>query len=117
MLDACDRLGMLVMDETRMSGSSAELLKQLETMVRRDRNHPSIIMWSLGNEEHIIQGDDVGGRIFRTMKRMVRKLDPTRPVTLGMNGDWGSVVTEDMDIQGCNYLKCGNIIIDHRATD
>ena len=109
MLDACDRLGILIMDETRMSGSSDELLEQLETMVRRDRNHPSIIIWSLGNEEHIIQGSEVGRRIFRTMKRVVQKLDPTRPVTLGMNGDWGSVVTEDMDIQGCNYLLCGNI--------
>ena len=109
MLDASDRLGMLVMDETRMSGSSNELLEQLESMIRRDRNHPSVIIWSLGNEEHIIQGNEVGARIFRTMKRLVRKLDPTRPVILGMNGAWGSVVTEEMDIQGCNYLKCGDI--------
>lgn len=109
MLDACDRLGMLVMNETRMSGSSKELLDQLENMVRRDRNHPSIIIWSLGNEEHVLQGDEVGARVFRTMKRVVQDLDKSRPVTLGMNGDWGSVVTEEMDIQGCNYLQIGNI--------
>ncbi|NQT27155.1 DUF4982 domain-containing protein [candidate division KSB1 bacterium] len=109
MLDICDRLGMLVMDETRMSGSSKELLEQLESMVLRDRNHPSIIVWSLGNEEHVLQGSEVGARVFRTMKRLVRKLDQTRPVTLGMNDDWGSVVTEEMDIQGCNYLSCGDI--------
>jgi len=109
MLDVCDRLGMLVMDEARMSGSSKELLEQLETMIRRDRNHPSIIIWCLGNEEHIIQGNDVGARILKTMKRKTRDLDPTRPVTHAMNGDWGSVVTEEMDIQGCNYLEIGDI--------
>ena len=109
MLDVCDRLGMLVMDETRMSGSSRELLEQLETMVRRDRNHPSIIIWCLGNEEEIIQGNEVGARVFRTMKRLVGKLDQSRPVTLAMNGEWGSVVTEEMDIQGCNYLEIGEI--------
>ena len=109
MLDACDRLGMLVMDEARMSGSSKELLEQMETMVRRDRNHPSIIIWCIGNEEHILQGNEVGARVLGTMKRRVKKLDPTRPVTLAMNGEWGSVVTEEMDIQGCNYLKIGDI--------
>ena len=113
-LEACDRLGMLVFNETRMSGSTPELIEQLETMIRRDRNHPSVIIWCLGNEEHIIQGDEVGRRIFRTMKRVVRNLDTTRPVTLGMNGQWGSVVTEEMDIQGCNYLRIGNITEIHK---
>jgi beta-galactosidase len=51
LLDACDRLGMLVIDETRMMSSDEEGLSQLSRMIRRDRNHPSVILWSLGNEE------------------------------------------------------------------
>ena len=109
MLDACDRLGILVMDEARMSGSSEELLGQLDSMIRRDRNHPSIFMWCIGNEEHAIQGNETGARITRTMKRVVRELDSMRPITLAMNGKWGSVVTEEVDVQGCNYLYCGDI--------
>ena len=59
LLDACDRIGMLVMDETRMMDSSHEGLSQLERLIRRDRNHPSVIIWSLGNEERE-QGSDRG---------------------------------------------------------
>src|SRR5581483_177345 len=51
LLDACDRLGMLVMDETRRMGTDPEALGQLESMMMRDRNHPCVIIWSLGNEE------------------------------------------------------------------
>ena len=80
LLDACDRLGMLVMDETRMMSSNPEGLSQLERLVRRDRNHPSVVIWSLGNEEPE-QGNERGARIVATMKRLVRRLDPTRLVT------------------------------------
>lgn len=109
LLDACDRLGMLVVDENRMVGSSPELLRQLESMILRNRNHPSVILWCLGNEEHVIQGTQVGARIFSTMKRLVKRLDPTRPVTLAMNGEWGSKVSSIMDVQGCNYIRCGDV--------
>ena len=51
LLNAADELGMLVFDETRMMSSNPEGLSQLENLVRRDRNHPSVFMWSLGNEE------------------------------------------------------------------
>jgi beta-galactosidase len=111
-LEACDRLGMLVMDEIRVSGSTKDKLEELTSMVRRDRNHPSVIMWALGNEEGAIQGSDVGGRIMQSMKRVVRKLDSIRPVTLAMNGGWGSVVTEVLDVQGCNYINPKNMTID-----
>ena len=50
LLDACDRLGMLVMDETRMFSSGPEGLSELERMVCRDRNHPSVVIWSIANE-------------------------------------------------------------------
>ncbi len=108
LLDACDRLGMLVMDETRMMSSDSEGLSQLERMIRRDRNHPSVILWSLGNEEPI-QGTDRGQRITSTMKRLVKSLDPTRPVTAAMNGGWGKGVSNVVDVQGFNYLHNGGV--------
>jgi len=109
LLDACDRLGMLVMDEQRQMGSAPEVLDELERMVRRDRNHPSIILWSLGNEETAIQGNDKGARVLADMKRVVKRLDPTRPVTAAMNGDWGKGFSTVVDIQGCNYMKSGDV--------
>ena len=51
LLEACDRLGMLVIDETRPMSSSREGMDQLARLIRRDRNHPSVILWSIGNEE------------------------------------------------------------------
>ena len=109
-LEVCDRLGMVVMNETRMSGSSKEMMEQLGSMVKRDRNHPSVIIWSLGNEEMVIQGKPVGERVFSSMNRLVRKLDPTRPVTLAMNWAWDSPVSQTLDILGCNYMDYrGNV--------
>jgi beta-galactosidase len=106
LLDACDRLGMLVMDETRMMSSSPEGLSELERLIRRDRNHPSVVLWSLGNEERE-QGTERGARIVATMKRLARRLDPTRPVTVAMNGAWGKGVSGVVDVQGFNYAGRG----------
>ncbi len=92
LLDACDQLGMLVMDETRTMSSNPEALSNLESMIRRDRNHPSVILWSLGNEEPE-QGTERGARIVTTMKRLVRRLDPSRPVTVAMEDAWGQGVS------------------------
>ena len=113
LLDACDRLGMLVMDENRLLNSSPEYLGQLEEMILRDRNHPSVILWSLANEENL-QGADTGRRIATTMKRAVRRLDPTRPITQAMNGAWGKGVSDVVDVQGCNYIACGDVDAFHR---
>ena len=106
LLDACDRLGMLVMDETRLMSSNPEGLSQLSRLVRRDRNHPSVVIWSLGNEERE-QGTERGAQIVATMKRLVRQLDPTRPVTVAMNGAWGKGVSRVVDVQGFNYANAG----------
>jgi beta-galactosidase len=103
-LDACDRLGMLVMCETRMMSSNPEGLSQLERMIRKYRNHPSIFIWSLGNEERE-QGTPRGARIMASMKRLVKKLDPSRSVTMAMNGNWGKGVSAVVDVQGCNYYE------------
>lgn len=114
LLDACDRLGMLVMDETRMFSSSPEALSQLERMVRRDRNHPCVFLWSLGNEEPL-QGTPAGARIAETMKGVVRGLDDSRPVTLAMNGSWEKGASAIVDVQGCNYFHLGDIDKFHAA--
>jgi beta-galactosidase len=81
LLEACDRLGMLVMDENRLLGSDAMHVRWLEDMVGRDRNHPSVVLWSLGNEEFSVEGKETGGRVAATMQDAVMRIDPTRPVT------------------------------------
>jgi beta-galactosidase len=106
LLDACDRLGMLVMDETRFMSSNPEGMSQLSRLIRRDRNHPSVVIWCLGNEERE-QGTERGAQIVTSMKRLVRQLDPTRPVTVAMNGAWGRGVTNAVDVQGFNYGNAG----------
>ena len=102
-LDACDRMGMLVMDETRMMSSNPEGMSELKRLIKRDRNHPSVIIWSLANEEPE-QGNTRGARIVRTMKSMQQKLDPSRLATTAMNAGWGGDgVSTVVDVQGCNY--------------
>jgi len=102
LMDATDRLGMLVLCETRMMDSSPEGLSQLERMVRRFRNHPSIFMWSLGNEEPE-QGTERGQRIVAAMQRLAHRLDPTRLCTVAMNEKQGTGISYIVDVQGFNY--------------
>jgi beta-galactosidase len=105
-LDACDTLGLMVMSETRMFASTPEGLSQLERMIKRDRNHPSIIIWSLANEEYFYQGTATGARITSTMKRIAHDLDPTRLVTAAMNGHWVTGgISSVVDVQGFNYTN------------
>jgi beta-galactosidase len=102
-LDACDRMGMLVMDETRMMSSNPEGLSELERLIKRDRNHPSVVIWSLGNEE-AEQGSARGAKIVATMKKLQRRLDPSRVSTAAMSGGWGGVgISNVLDVMGCNY--------------
>ena len=114
LLDACDKLGMLVMDENRHLGDTEEAksslttpysdLSELKSMVLRDRNHPSIIMWSMCNEESI-QGSPQAAAIFSAMMKVVNANDGTRPITCAMNGGYDSAVgiTSVEDLQGINY--------------
>jgi beta-galactosidase len=101
-LDACDEMGILVLEETRQMSSNPEGMSQLERMVRRGRNHPSIFLWSIGNEE-VHRGTETGARIAETMKRRVYQLDGTRPVTEAMNGKFGRGASRVLDVLGCNY--------------
>ncbi len=104
LLDACDQLGMLVMDENRKLGDSEEILSQVASMVMRDRNHPSIIMWSMCNEEGR-QGTPQGAKQYTAMKEVVLKHDTTRPVSSAMNGGWLERVSlaDVEDLVGVNY--------------
>ena len=113
LLDACDKLGMLVLDENRLMGSSPEHLQQLERMIRRDRNHPCVIAWSLGNEEWAIEGNIKGERIAATMQRYARQLDPTRRITVASSGGWGNGVSAVIEVMGFNYIMHGNIDAHH----
>ncbi len=114
LLEACDRLGMLVMDENRRMDTNAMTLGNLEVQILRDRNHPSVFVWSLGNEEHNLQGSGAGHRVFEIMQNLVHKLDPTRLCTAAMDGNWGRGFTEVMDVQGFNY-HTGNINAFHES--
>jgi beta-galactosidase len=109
LLDACDKLGMLVLDENRLMGSSPEHFKQLERLILRDRNHPCVIAWSLGNEEWAIEGNVKGERITSTMQAFAQRLDSTRPTTVASSGGWASGVSVPIEVMGFNYLVHGDI--------
>lgn len=102
-MDVLDELGFLVLDETRWFESTPEGMAQLEMLVKRDRNHPSVILWSVGNEEPLHK-TDVGFRIARTMMAAVRRLDGTRPVTTAVSNDpLVCDVMNSVDVVGVNY--------------
>jgi beta-galactosidase len=104
-VEACDRQGMMMMCETRQLSSSAEGLAQLELMVKRYRNSPSIILWSIGNEEWQLQNDQAeqGAKIAATMQRRVSELDPTRLVSVAVNGTNEKGPSEPFNVIGFNY--------------
>ena len=102
-MDALDELGIIVMDETRWFSSEEESMKQLEMVVKRDRNRPSVIFWSVGNEEphHITEE---GRRICKSMMAKVRKLDNSRVVmTAVSNSPDQATVYDELDVIGVNY--------------
>ncbi|MHC0440378.1 beta-galactosidase GalA [Flavobacterium sp. 3-210] len=109
LLDACDKLGMLVIDETRLMGINDYHLNDLERMIKRDRNHPSIFCWSVGNEEWNVEGNIVGERITNVMQNFVKSIDSTRPVTVGISSGFKSGISSVVEIMGYNYLGNGDI--------
>ena len=102
LLDICDSLGILVIDENRLSGTSEYQLRALAKMIERDRNHPSIILWSLGNEEWGLEWDERGKRIAAAMRSYCRLYDTTRPITFATSS--GPTVEEPVDVAGYNYI-------------
>lgn len=104
LLEACDSLGMLVMDETRLLNSGDEYLDQFRRMVLRDLNHPSVFMWSIGNEEQWVQRNETGKRIAKSMLAELNKLDPTRLATYGADlPNHFTGINEVIPVRGFNY--------------
>lgn len=102
LLDICDREGMLVIDENRLMGINDEHLRLLERMIKRDRNHPSIILWSDGNEEWGLENSVQGTRLAEAMREYTRLYDPTRPSTVANAG--GTELIKGLDVVGFNYI-------------
>ncbi len=107
LVEACDRMGMMLMCETRQLSASAEALAQLDTMVKRYRNSPSIIIWSIGNEEGQLQKPMAaqGARLAAAMVHRCHQLDPTRVVTVAVNSDNEQGVSDAVDVVGFNYVQ------------
>ena len=107
LLDVCDEEGILVIDENRLMGINEEHLRLLERMIKRDRNHPSIILWSDGNEEWGIENNVQGIRLAEAMREYTRLYDPTRRSTVANAG--GSEMIKGLDVVGFNYIMQNDV--------
>jgi beta-galactosidase len=103
LVEACDRLGLMMMCETRLMSSNPEGMAQLEAMVKRYRNSPSIILWSMGNEEWVLQSNPQGERVVDELVMRTHELDPTRLCTAAVNGSYDSHFSDPLDVMGFNY--------------
>jgi len=106
LLDACDSLGMLVLDETRLLNSSPEYMDQFERLILRDRSRASVFLWSIGNEEQQVQTTGEGKRIALTLMARLKDLDPTRTCTYA--ADLANVyqgINEVIPVRGFNYRE------------
>ncbi len=104
LLNVCDRLGMLVMDESRLMGSDSENMRKWDDQIRRDRNHPSVAIWCIANEQFMVQDTPQAAHVARTMQDYVKQLDPTRPVTYASPED--NVfrgINSVIEVRGWNY--------------
>ncbi|MBO5257046.1 MAG: DUF4982 domain-containing protein [Clostridia bacterium] len=102
LMDALDEAGFIVLDETRWFTSTPEGIGQLEMLVKRDRNRPSVFFWCVGNEEPLF-AEERGRRIVDSLSAVVRRLDPTRPVTAACDRPDKATVYGDLDVIGINY--------------
>lgn len=112
LLDICDSLGMYVLEETRLMGTNEAHLEPLRKMIERDKHHPCIILWGIGNEEWGIEWKDKGERIARTMTEFCHHIDPTRPVVVASSS--GPEILKGTDVAGYNYIL-QNPVDKHRA--
>ncbi|MEJ0091440.1 MAG: beta-galactosidase GalA [Limisphaerales bacterium] len=110
LLEACDRLGMIVMDESRLLGSDSQNLQKWDDQIRRDRNHASVGIWSIANEEFVVQDTPQAANVARTMQDYVKRLDPTRPVTYASpEGNVFQGVNSVIEVRGWNYHPGGDM--------
>lgn len=112
MLDVCDREGILVIEENRLMGINDEHIRLLERMIKRDRNHPCIILWSTGNEEWGLENTIQGWRVAASMREYAHRLDSTRLSTAANAG--GVELIKALDVVGYNYLAQNDIDGLHR---
>ena len=106
LMNACDRYGFLVMAENRVFNPAPIHMAELQWLVRRDRNHPSVYLWSVFNEEPM-QGTKAGYQMVRRMSEAVKELDTSRPVTAAMNDGLFTPlnVAHAVDVVGINYQQ------------
>ena len=102
LMDELDRAGFIVMDEIRWFESTDEGIDQMETLIRRDRNHPSIIFWSVGNEEPY-HSTPQGRNICQTLMAKAKKLDGSRFIMTAVDKPTTSKVYDLNDVIGINY--------------
>jgi beta-galactosidase len=112
-LDVCDSLGILCIDENRLMGTNQEHFDLLRRMIVDHRNHPSVALWSIGNEEWWIEGNDKGEKIARTMIDYARTIDDSRLYTYGCSGGFG--IVKQVDIHGYNYIIQNDVDNRHKA--
>lgn len=106
LLTACDSLGMLVLDEQRLLNSGKEYAEQFRKLLKRDRNHASVFLWSIGNEEGWIQKNEFGNRIARSLLSIQKQYDPTRTSTYAADlGTEYEGVNEVIPVRGFNYRQ------------
>ena len=106
LLDACDSLGMLVLDEQRLLNSGAEYMDQFTRLLKRDRSRTCVFMWSIGNEEGWIHTNSYGKRIAQTFIAKQQELDPSRTCTYA--ADVANVfrgVNEVIPVRSFNYRQ------------
>src|ERR1035437_3752529 len=104
LLEVCDRLGMLVMDESRLMGGDSENMKKWDDHIRRDRNHPSVAIWCIANEQFAVQDTPQAANVALTMQDYVKQLDALRPVTYAAPED--NVfrgINSVIEVRGWNY--------------
>ncbi len=112
LLDLCDSLGIYVLEETRLMGVNDAHLEPLGAMIERDRHHPSVIMWGIGNEEWGIEWSDKGEEIARRMTAFCHSVDASRPVVVATSS--GPEIVKGADVAGYNYIL-QNPVEKHRA--
>jgi beta-galactosidase len=102
-VEACDQLGMMMMCETRLMSSNPEGMAQLETMIKRYRNSPAIVIWSMGNEEWTMMPQQQAEPVIDAMIARAHELDPTRLCTAAVNASFEKPFAEQLDVMGFNY--------------
>ncbi len=102
LMDELDRAGFIVMDEIRWFESTDEGIEQMETLIKRDRNHPSVVFWSIGNEEPY-HGTEQGRNICQTLMAKAKKLDDSRFIMTAVDKPTTSKVYDLNDVIGINY--------------